>query len=306
MEAPRSRRQRYQHLEDTVRPLRESVARHWVYPVVQDQQALRTFMESHVFGVWDFMTLLKTLQRQLTCIDTPWVPPADRHSARLINEIVLGEESDEVRPGMFMSHLELYMSAMQEVGADLGPIESFLEAVRQKHDPIETLVPLPIPQSTKDFVCTTLELAGGEPHEVASAFLFGREAIIVDMFSEILDSPLFDSDRQRPLLERIPWRSGALARHRKRRRDNPLRTTPIRLFRLYLERHIEVDGDSHGPMAAQLLMHLCGSDPARWSEAENAATRALRARHNLWSGVAEIIIRDGRDSGYRNKVNEAK
>ena len=289
-----------------MRPLRESLARHWVYQVVQDQQALRTFMESHVFGVWDFMTLLKTLQRQLTCIETPWVPPADRHSARLINEIVLGEESDEVRPGMFMSHLELYMSAMQEVGADLAPIEGFLEAVRAKHDPVEALEPLPIPQSTRDFVCTTLKLAGGEPHEVASAFLFGREAIIVDMFSEILESPLFDSDRRKPLLERIPWRSGILARHRDRQRDNPLRTTPVRLFRLYLERHIEVDGDSHGPMAAQLLMHLCGSDPARWIEAESAATAALRARHSLWTGVAEIIIRDGRGSGYDNKIKSVK
>jgi len=284
--------------------MRESLARHWVYPVVQDQQALRTFMESHVFAVWDFMTLLKTLQRQLTCIETPWVPPADRHSARLINEIVLGEESDEVRPGMFMSHLELYMAAMQEVGADLAPIEAFLETMREKSEPLEMLRAVSIPQSTKDFVITTLELAEGQPHEVAAAFLFGREAIIAEMFEELLDSPLFEPGFSTPLFGRMRWRPRSFRRrHRGRVSDSPLRTTSIHLFRLYLERHIEVDGGTHGPMAAQLLMHLCGRDPELWAEAATAASRALRARDSLWSGVGETIIRDGRSAGYRNSVN---
>ena len=127
------RHRRYARLESTLKPMRDALGCHWVYPLVQDRESLHTFMESHVFAVWDFMTLLKTLQRQLTCTDTPWVPPKNRDSARLINEIVVSEESDEVRPGVYMSHLELYMSAMEEVGADRHPIDRFLEAMYQQY-----------------------------------------------------------------------------------------------------------------------------------------------------------------------------
>ncbi len=282
---------RYDRLESKLKPLRDALGGHWVYPLVQDRESLHTFMESHVFAVWDFMTLLKTLQRQLTCTETPWVPPKDRDSARLINEIVLSEESDEVRPGVFMSHLELYMGAMEEVGADRHPIDRFLQAMHKQCEPIETLAPLHIPAATKNFVATTIDIANGESHEVAAAFLFGREAIIPGMFKELLVSPLFNPWVSAPIAEHIRRGLRSIRKHIQPQ-DEPsaLRSPGSNMFRLYLERHIEVNGDSHGPMAARLLMHLCDKDPTKWAEAEVAAMRALRSRHALWDGVAKSII----------------
>ena len=98
-------------LEEQIAQARGAVVKHPLYAALNSQPAIRTFMEHHVFAVWDFMSLLKSLQRNLTCVEVPWVPTGPTGSRHLINDIVLVEESDELRGG-FISHFELYLLGM--------------------------------------------------------------------------------------------------------------------------------------------------------------------------------------------------
>lgn len=235
---------------------RQALLAHPVYEQLCELGGLRAFMRSHVFAVWDFMSLLKTLQRRLTCLEVPWLPPEDVECARMINEIVLGEETDEVRPGVYRSHFELYLEAMQEVGADTGPVQRFVGALRRGSAWSEALEHAP--EAAQTFVRNTLELSQADTHQVAAAFLFGREHLLPAVFDRVL------------------------------RAVEPLGTSCASL-RLYLERHIQLDGEEHGARAQVLLCRLCGNDTHRWQEAQAAALGSLAARQALWDGVLREV-----------------
>src|SRR5258706_11224465 len=86
-----------QHLErikKTTEPLRQQIINHKVYSAINDIDDLKVFMQYHIFAVWDFMSLLKALQNNLTCTSVPWFPKGSADTRHLINEIVVGEESD--------------------------------------------------------------------------------------------------------------------------------------------------------------------------------------------------------------------
>ena len=229
---------------------------HPLYASIRTEDDLRIFLAAHVFAVWDFMSLLKALQIQLTCVSVPWTPTAYPASRRFINEIVLGEESD-LYQGRAISHFELYLEAMHDAGADTRPIQQLLASLGQKNllHALSTL-----PEGARAFVRATFELiAQGRLHAIAAAFTFGREDLIPDMFRALVH----DLNHSTP---------GSFA-----------------TFLWYLERHIEVDGDDHGPLSLRMMEDICGSDATLWEEAAQAAEQALVARLVLWDSIlAEI------------------
>lgn len=232
---------------------------HPVYAAVQSLPQLRLLMREHVFAVWDFMSLLKRMQQLVTGTTTPWMPNRDSSSTRFILEIVLGEEADEDGRGGYLSHFELYREAMLDVGADTGPIDDFLACLRRGDKWDTALNTVAILPATRAFVQNTMSVVEhGAPHEVAAAFFYGREDIIPEMFQRLV-----------PLLE----------------------PQGLRVERMlhYLRRHIEVDGDSHGPLAKQLLERLCEGSPQAEQRAIEAAIAALQSRMRLWDGIHTAI-----------------
>ncbi len=241
-------------IEERIAPLRKRLAAHPLYASIRTQAQLRLFMESHVFAVWDFMSLLKALQARLTCVTTPWTPTKLPASRRFINEIVLGEESDEFE-GEPISHFELYLRAMQQAGASTAGIHNLLSDF-DSTAVLEAIAKAQMPDGPRAFVKTTFELIEtGKLHALAAAFTFGREDLIPDMFR-------------------------ALVRDLNERNAGSLGT-----FIWYLERHIEVDGEDHGPLSLRMVADVCGTDEQRWAEAADAAETALSARLALWDAI---------------------
>jgi hypothetical protein len=244
-------------LRAAITPERDTVLGHRLYAQLSEPAAVRTFMESHVYAVWDFMSLLKALQRGLTSVSAPWQPTGDQLVRRLINEIVLIEESDMFDDGRCLSHFELYLDAMREAGASTDGIERFLADVDTMGVPA-ALAGDAVPESARRFVSWTWSVVEDSPvHVQAAVFAFGREDLIPGMFEQVQ------------------------ALHR--------RDGNFGLFLDYLERHIEVDADEHTPMALRMLGVLCGSDPVRWAECTTAVRISLAERSRLWDGVSAAL-----------------
>ncbi|MFY8109009.1 MAG: DUF3050 domain-containing protein, partial [Bacteroidia bacterium] len=113
-----------------IRPLKEKLILHPMYQSIKTPQHVHHLMSHHVFAVWDFMSLLKSLQKDLTCVDTPWIPVGNANTRYLINEIVTGEESDINPTGGRISHFELYLLAMQQAGCDTSVIEQLIKNLK--------------------------------------------------------------------------------------------------------------------------------------------------------------------------------
>lgn len=207
-------------------------------------------MEYHVFAVWDFMSLLKSLQIRLTCVTLPWKPsPYPSEMVRLINQIVLGEESDVDLEGKPVSHFDLYLRAMEEVGASTVLMKEFLKTGNNSL----------IPSGAREFVQNNISIAeSGHVVEVAANFFFGREKLIPDMFQSIVDT-LKKEGIHAPT------------------------------FLYYLERHIEVDSGEHGPLALKALDYLTGNKEDLKELALKAGLSALEQRKLLWNKVLETM-----------------
>jgi hypothetical protein len=250
-----------QKLTQELAPLQQQIVAHSLYNKVNSVEALNTFMEYHVFAVFDFMSLLKSLQLHLTQTTLPWIPKGNLVTRRFINEIVFGEESDIDKDGTPMSHYEMYVEAMNASAASTQKITACIAQITKGKSVAESLIAVDAPKAVQDFVNFTFSvIETQEVHKIAAVFTFGREDLIPNMFLEMvkgIDQKAIDVNLDK--------------------------------FIYYLERHIELDGDEHGPLALQMVQELCGSDAQKWEDCIAVSKQALQHRIALWTAIEQEI-----------------
>lgn len=248
-------------INQSIQSQKDILLHHPLYQKVQTIEDLHHFLESHIYAVWDFMSLLKALQSKLTCTSTPWFPTVNTETRYLINEIVTAEESDLTLDGHRQSHFEMYLEAMQDCGANTAEVEQFLASIRSLNNIFVAIKTSELHPNIKAFLDFTFRvIEEGKTHEIAAAFTFGREDLIPSMFTAILKN--FQAS--------FP-------------------ETDLRKLIYYFERHIELDADEHGPMAMQMISELCSTDAQKWKEVEVVSILALEKRIGLWDAIEESI-----------------
>ena len=240
---------------------KKQLLQHTLYEKVKTIEDLHQFLESHVYAVWDFMSLLKALQSKLTCTTTPWFASQNPETRYLINEIVLAEESDLTIDGKHLSHFEMYVDAMKNCGAQTKELEFFLQEVVDTKNIFIAIKQSNLHPKIKAFLDFTFRvIEEGKTHKIAAAFTFGREDLIPSMFTEILIN--FQQNFPETDLSKLIY---------------------------YFERHIELDADEHGPMAMQMITELCQDDEQKWNDVEEVSILALEKRIGLWDAIEEKI-----------------
>jgi hypothetical protein len=247
-------------LERQLVPLQQRMASHPLIGHLTTLLAVRCFMAHHVFAVWDFVCLLKTLYARIGCVGVPWFPPKNAESVYFLSTILLDEESDQLpHQAQRLCHFDLYVQAMIGCGANTGPMQQFLLQLGQGQSIHQALQSTDIPVAARQFVQSTWTFFDQPTPALAAAFVLGREAMVPPLFA--------------PLLQQIQ-------NHCIPHCD---------LFCTYLSRHITMDSREHYPQAVKMLESLCGDSAEDWQLAGQAAEQALRQRLQFLTGIQAAL-----------------
>ncbi len=245
-----------QNIIESTQVLRADIINHPLNSNIVTMEHLRSFMEHHIFAVWDYMSLLKSLQKELTCTTLPWCPTVNTKLCRIVNELVMDAESTINLEGEAQSQFDIYRDCMKSVGARTEGIDQLIEKVRRGESLVKALMTTGnLAPSAALFVLDTFNIIDkSKAHEIAAVFAFGREALLPELFLKMVHN----------LKDEFP---------------------ELGAYQVYMEQYLKVHNKQNLEHAYEMLEVLCGNDAIKWVEAEAAAKKALESRLNFWNAI---------------------
>ena len=234
----------------------DRTAAHPVFSLVTSLEQARTYMEFQVWCVWDFMCLAKAVQTGLGTFTIPWLPPKNGALLAAINEIISGEETDTGPDGKIASHFEIYLAAMHQAGADTTAINTFLQALRDGVNWEAALHKSGAHPGSIRYVSGTIRTSLEPLHRSVASFCLGREELVPMMLVTMLRN-----------IPRLP---------------------ELEMFRWYIQRHIALDAESHGPLSSDLFDSIAGVDAETRQDALKTAAWAIAER----ADYLDVIMTD--------------
>ena len=238
--------------------LKQKITTHPLFANKLEREHICKFMESHIFAVWGFMSILKSLQKMITPNNLPWIPNRNTKNGlvNFVNEIILCEESDFIEGIGYISHFEIYLLAMKHIGAETDQLDKLTSKISDKGYSEKYIDDIDASDEVKSFLKHDLDVSiNGTLPEIVGAFTLGREKVIPNMFSYILPA-IEESSSSHHLIT-------------------------------YLKRHIDIDGDRHGPLSMKLLDVSCNKEQLNLAYA--AAIKSLDLRLLVWDKVFSDI-----------------
>ena len=239
--------------------LKKSIRGHTLFSNKLSNRQIAIFMESHIYSVWGFMSLLKSLQYALSSNNLPWIPTSNTTNGlvNFINEIVLSEESEHIKGIGFISHFEIYLLAMEEIGAKVNNIKKLIKNIENNKKYKNAILDIKIHKEVRDFLDFDIKTSQSNSlPKIIGGFTLAREQVIPNMFEYII--PAIKDKKS--------------AKH----------------FITYLRRHISIDGDRHGPLASKLLETICSSNKDMCT-AYQSGIKSLKLRLKVWDKVASEL-----------------
>ena len=260
----------YYQFQNSIAPFNSKLINHKIYGQISDMRKTKIFMESHVFSVWEYLTMLKALQRELATRDISFLHENVPDLPYLINQIVLNEEIEEESRGEYLSAMglyQLYINSMDEIGADSNPIKYFVDCIKVNknwnntiRDTITRFDNIPI--QTYEYLNYNLKMIElSEIHELAGIFFFGREDIN-SKFILLIKSNI-EHEKSLSNLKNI------------------------------IKRHVDDDSKNKNPILGEYINNiLCKDDDKKWKKVEISVIEAIKKRIELWDGMLDLFERE--------------
>ena len=166
-----------------------SLYNHTLYSSIKNSDHIRIYMHNQVWCVWDFMTLVKSIQLKLMPPSILWQPPKYPTLGAYIYEVLLTEETDNsIRQNENASHFQTYLEAMKQSKVDTKSIDKFISLLLKGKDFDTAIKNCGVHKEAKEFVENTYGFANSALHIATSVFCLSREGVIPGMFNSLLSN----------------------------------------------------------------------------------------------------------------------